>query len=290
VGQGRCKGAGMEQELETVQVLVNRVVEFFVDYSFQVIGAIIILAVGIFLGNRVSRVVERFCEKKGLDVTLGHFLASVARIMVVAFAVIIALSKFGITITPFIAAIGAVAFGATYAIQGPLSNYGAGMAIIVGRPFVVGDTIQVAGVFGVVEVIKLGHTDLLTEDGVRITIPNKHIVGEILHNSNGYRIVEGKVGISYGDDPAQAIRVIRQTLAAFPELADGPPPQVGIDGFGDSAVEIGFRFWAPTRKYIETLHTVNLAVYQALGAAKISIPFPQRVVSMAAPPPASPQQ
>lgn len=277
----------MEQQLQTAQVLINRVVEFFVDYSFQVIGAIIILAVGVFLGNRVSGLIDRFCEKKGLDVTLGHFLASVARIMVIAFAVIIALSKFGITITPFIAAIGAVAFGATYAIQGPLSNYGAGMAIIVGRPFVVGDTIQVAGVFGVVDIIKLGHTDLLTEDGVRITIPNKHIVGEILHNSRDHRIVEGKVGISYGDDPELAIRVIRETLAALVETSGGPVSQVGIDGFGDSSVEIGYRYWVPTRKYIETLHTVNLAVYKALGAAKITIPFPQRVVTMAGRPTAS---
>ncbi|MGV1100051.1 mechanosensitive ion channel family protein [Thiovibrio sp. JS02] len=272
----------MEQQLETVQALINKVVLFFVDYSFQVIGAIIVLIAGIFIGNRVSGLIGRLCEKKGLDVTLSHFLASIGKGVVVAFAVIIALSKFGITITPFIAAIGAAAFGATYAIQGPLSNYGAGLAIIIGRPFLVGDTIEVAGVFGVVETVKLAHTTLRTEDGVSITIPNKKIVGEILHNSGGYRIVEGVVGISYGDDPEQAIRVVRETLAGFAELQGGPVPQIGIDGFGDSAVHLGYRFWAPTRKYIETLHGVNLAVYKALARAGISIPFPQRVVTMAA--------
>lgn len=271
----------MEQEIATVQTAVNKVVEFCVDYSFQVVGAIIVLVVGAILGRWVANGIERLCHSKGLDATLAHFLASVGKAVVVAFALIIALSKFGITIAPFIAAIGAAAFGATYAIQGPLSNYGAGLAIIIGRPFVVGDTVQVAGVFGVVEAVKMAYTTLVTEDGVRITIPNKHIVGEILHNSGGYRIVEGVVGISYSDRPEEAIRVIRETLAHFGEVAQGPAPQIGIEAFGESAVQIGFRYWAPTQKYVETMHAINLAVYQALGRERITIPFPHRVVTMA---------
>jgi small conductance mechanosensitive channel len=191
------------------------------------------------------------------------------------------LNKFGITIAPFIAAIGAVAFGATYALQGPLSNYGAGLAIILGRAFLVGDTITVAGVFGVVEEVTLAHTTLRTEDGVKITVPNKHIVGEILHNSGEYRIVESSVGISYGADPTKAIEVIAQALATFPQLKGGTAPQIGIDDFHDSSVAIGYRYWVPTQRYIETMHGVNLAVYQALGRAGITIPFPQRVVTMA---------
>ncbi len=270
----------MEKEIATIQTAVNRIVEFFIDYSFQVIGAIIVLIVGIMLGKWVANGIERLCEKKGLDVTLAHFIASIGKAVIVVFAVIIALSKFGITIAPFVAAIGAAAFGATYAIQGPLSNYGAGLSIIIGRPFVVGDTVQVAGVFGMVEAVKMAYTTLVTEDGVRITIPNKHIVGEILHNSGGYRIVEGTVGISYGDDPEKALRTIRETMARFEQVAQTPAPQIGVEAFGDSSVNIGFRYWVPTQKYIESMHTVNLAVYKALGQAGITIPFPQRVVTM----------
>ena len=138
----------MDQELASLHTIANRAIAFLVDYSFQVVGAIIILFAGVLLGNWVAVAVARLCEKRGVDVTLRHFLSSFAKIVVVAFAVIMALSKFGITIAPFIAAIGAAAFGATYALQGPLSNYGAGLAIILGRTFVVGDTITVAGVFG----------------------------------------------------------------------------------------------------------------------------------------------
>ena len=270
----------MDQQLATLNTIADRAIAFLVDYSFQVVGAIIILIGGFLLGNWIAVAVAKLCEKRGIDVTLRHFLSSLARIVVIAFAVLIALSKFGITIAPFIAAIGAVAFGATYALQGPLSNYGAGLAIILGRAFVVGDTITVAGVFGVVEEVTLAHTTLRTEDGVKITVPNKHIVGEILHNSGEYRIVESSVGISYDADPTKAIGVIAQALAGFPQLKSGTAPQIGIDDFRDSSVAIGYRYWVPTQRYIATMHGVNLAVYQALGRAGITIPFPQRVVTI----------
>lgn len=271
----------MDQEFASLHTIANRAIAFLVDYSFQVVGAIIILIAGVLLGNWVAVAVEKLCDKRGVDITLRHFLSSFTKIVVVAFAVIMALSKFGITIAPFIAAIGAAAFGATYALQGPLSNYGAGLAIILGRAFAVGDTITVAGVFGVVEEVTLAHTNLLTEDGVKITVPNKHIVGEILHNSGEYRIVESSVGIGYDADPTKAIAVITQTISAFPQIKkDGPAPQIGIDDFRDSSVAIGYRYWTPTRRYIETMHAVNLAVYQELGRAGISIPFPQRVVTI----------
>ena len=268
----------MGDQIETVQALVNKVIEFFVAYSFQVIGAIIILIAGFIIGKWVSNLVEKLCKKKDIDVTLGGFLASIAKLLVIVFAIIIAMSKFGITIAPFIAMIGAAAFGATYALQGPLSNYGAGLAIILGRPFVIGDTINVAGVFGVVEYVKLAHTDLITEDGVTITIPNKHIVGEIMHNSKEFRIIEGMVGISYSDDPKKAINAIKETISKIDGITADPAPQIGVENFGDSSVDIGYRYWVPTQKYFETMHTVNLAVFNSIKEAGITIPFPQREV------------
>lgn len=161
------------------------------------------------------------------------------------------------------------------AIQGPR---GAGLSIILGRPFVVGDTITVIGVSGVVEEVKLGTTLIVTEDGVKITIPNKHIVGEILYNSKANRVVEAVVGISYGCNPEQAIEVIRRVLTGFREVVTQPPPQIGIQSFGDSSLNIAYRYWIPTTKYFQTSYAVNLAVYKALQAAGIEIPFPQREI------------
>ena len=268
----------MEEQITALQKFIDTVIEFSVNYSFQAFGAVIVLIIGAIAARWLGAIVLKIGVKRKTDVTLSNFLAAVTRIIVLSFAIIIALGKFGITIAPFIAMIGAIAFGATYAVQGPLSNYGAGLAIILGRPFVVGDTITVAGVGGVVEKVELAKTTLVDEDGVKIMIPNKHVVGEILHNSKGYRVVESVIGISYDSDPDRAIETIKQTLAKSSDVAQSPQALIGIKEFADSSVNIGYRYWVPTTKYFKTSGAVNLAVFKALNSANIKIPFPQRDV------------
>lgn len=268
----------MQDEIKTIQQIYNVVVEFIINYSFQILGAIIILIIGAKLANWLARMVTRLCEKKNIDITLSRFLGSLVKILVLTFVVIVAIGKFGISIAPFIAAIGAVAFGASFAIAGPVSNYGAGLVIILSRPFVIGNTITISGVSGVVNEIHLAVTILSTEDDEIITIPNKHIVGEILHNSFANKIVEGSVGISYQDDPEKAAEVIQKALANIDDICSEPPPQVGIEAFGDSSINLGMRYWVPTKKYFQTLYRGNMAVYKALQDDGITIPFPQRDV------------
>jgi small conductance mechanosensitive channel len=270
----------MKEELATAQRFMDVAVEFIVKYGLQVIGAIIILVIGILVAKRVAVLVMALCEKRGMDITLTRFMGNVMKIIVMVFVVIITLGKFGISIAPFIAALGALAFGASFAIQGPLSNYGAGLTIIMTRPFVVGNTVKVKDVSGVVEEVGLALTTLTTEDEEKITIPNKHIVGEIITNSFENKIVETSVGISYDDDPQEAVRVIKDTLGGFPRIASEPAPLIGIEEFGDSSVNIGMRYWVPTKQYFQTLYDVNMAVYEALKGADISIPYPQRDIHM----------
>ena len=268
----------MQDELRTMQTVVNAAIDFFVNYSFQIVGAVLVLIVGVIVARGVSSFLFKLFQKKGLDITLSKFVSAAVKGIILGFAIIVALGKFGITIAPLVAALAAMAFGASFAIQGPLSNYGAGLSIIMTRPFVVGNTISVAGVSGVVEEVKLGATILTDEDGVKITIPNKHIVGEILHNSAERKIVEEIVGVSYDTDPEEAIRIIKQTMGEFEEISKEPPCQVGIQEFGESSINIGLRYWIPTKKYFQTLYRVNLALYKRLKEQHIEIPFPQRDV------------
>ncbi len=268
----------MQNELATIQQIYNVVVEFIINYSFQIVGAIIILIIGAKLAGFLGRLVTRLCEKKNIDITLARFLGSVVKILTLTFVVIIAIGKFGISIAPFIAALGAIAFGTSFAIAGPVSNYGAGLVIILSRPFIIGNTITLNGVSGVVEEIHLAVTILTNEDDEKITIPNKHIVGEILCNSFANKVVEGTVGISYQDDPEQAVEVIQNALACIEEICSDPPPQVGIEAFGESSIDLGIRYWVPTKKYFQTLYRGNMVVHKALKEAGIIIPFPQRDV------------
>lgn len=270
----------MEQELEQVTEVYNLIVTYLVTYSFQILGAIIILAIGFFLGRRLSNLVLKLCEARDLDITLSRFFASCTRIAVVASAVVIALPKLGIQITPFIAAIGALGLGAGLAIQGLLSNYGAGLSIILSRPFVVGDTIRVQGVWGVVKEVHLAFTMLTNEDGEIITIPNKHIVGEIIHNSQADTVLELSVGIAYSSDTEAAIAAITEKLSQVEGLSQSRPVQIGIESFGDSSVNLGIRCWVKTEQFYEVKFLSNQLIFDALKDKGIEIPYPQREVRM----------
>lgn len=265
-----------QKDLEFVQKLINTLIEFFVNYSFQVLGAIIILILGSMLGSWVAGILRKSFEKKKMDVTLAMFLSGCVKMVILAFAVIIALGKFGITIAPFVAALSAMAFGASMAIQGPLSNYGAGIGIILGRPFVVGNTISVAGVSGIVEEVKLSCTILKNADGIQITIPNKDIVGQILHNSKESKVINESIGISYESSPEKAIQIIRQTIESSPKILKSAKPQVGVESFGTSAINIEYRYWASAADHFQTMYDINLAIYKALVQADISIPYPRQ--------------
>ncbi|MCB1670209.1 MAG: mechanosensitive ion channel [Gammaproteobacteria bacterium] len=268
----------MDQELEQVTRIYNLIEEYLVTYSFQIIGAILILLVGLFIARKVGNGIFSLSQRKHLDVTLSRFFASVARIAIIAAVLMVALPKLGIQITPFIAALGAVGLGAGLAVQGLLSNYSAGLAIILTRPFVVGDTIKVQGVAGLVKEVKLAATVLSNEDNELITIPNKHIVGEIIHNSQADSILELEVGIDYRSDVEKSVKVIEDALRGIDGISTDRAPLVGIHEFGDSAVTLGVRIWVLTEKLFETRYRCNLAIFQALATNGINIPFPRRDV------------
>ena len=268
----------MEEEIRALEKVLNTIIDFFVNYSFQVAGAILILIIGLIVARYTASFILKILERKDLDVTLSKFIAGTIKAAILVFVVIVALGKFGITVAPLIAAVTALAFGASFAIQGPLSNYGAGISIILSRPFVVGDTIRVKDVSGVVEEVKLATTILTDEGGVKITIPNKHIVGEIIHNSTDWKIVEEIVGIGYESDPDEAIGVIEKILGRFDAISKDPAPLIGIEEFGDSSINIGLRFLVPTKKYFETLYNVNIAIFKEFKEKNIEIPYPQRDV------------
>lgn len=266
-------------EIEQVEKYYTMISEYLVKYSMQLVGAVLILIFGLWIAQKLSKVVAGIMTRNNIDITLTNFVSNVVKVLLIIMFIIIALGKIGISVTPFVAAIGAASLGAGLALQGMLSNYGAGLAIIATRPFIVGDTIEVKNVSGQVKTIELGHTVLINEEKVEITIPNKHIVGEILHNSFNYSLVKGEIDIAYDASADKAISLIENVLAQHDLVADNPHSQVGIEAFAESGVTISYRYWVPTTKIIETKLAVNGGVYSAIQGADIEIPFPQRVVT-----------
>lgn len=270
----------LNSQLILLETLYTKVTAFAVDYSFQIIGAVIIFVIGYLVAGWTSRSLERFCQKRKLDPILVGFVANGSRVLILVAVGIICLGKFGISVAPFVAVLGAASLGAGLALQGVVGNYGAGLLLMLTRPFAIGDTLTVLDVSGVVTKINLSTTVLGTGDGEVITIPNKKIIGEILLNSHAYKIWDGKIGITYSSDDKKAIALINKVLANDSGVAKNPGAQVGIQTFGESMLVIGFRFWVPTGEYYHVVYRVNQAILQQFRDNSIAVPYPQREVRL----------
>lgn len=270
----------IDEELKQIDELRIKFFEWLASKGASLLVAIIIVFLGFWMAKHFSKLVHKICEKREIDITLARFFASFSKVIIIGFAVIMALSKLEIEVTPFIALLGAGAFGLSLAVQGPVSNYGAGIVLIITRPFKVGDTLTLNGMTGIVNFVNLGNTQLTNEDEELITIPNRHVLGEVFINSRNHKIVEAVVGVDYGTDPEEAIRCVNSAIKKVKDIAGDRDPEVGIDEFADSSINIGYRVWVPTEKYHRTRYAINLAIFRALESAKITIPFPQRDVHL----------
>jgi small conductance mechanosensitive channel len=264
----------MSKELANITKYYEIIMAFFINYSFQILGAVIVAFVGVYLAKKVASYVEKFCIVKNIDVTLTQFISATIKTIIIVGTLIIAIGKIGVTITPFIAVIGAMTLSVGLALRGMLSNFGAGIMIIATRPFIVGNTISIKNISGVVKIIKLGYTVLITEDNEEITIPNKHIVGEILINSFEYKIVEMTMGIDYDINIEKAMKIILNILLNNNEISKNKKAQVGIKKFTNLSINIELRYWVPTIKYNEIQYEINLAIFNALKQNNITIPYP----------------
>ncbi|MGA0393492.1 MAG: mechanosensitive ion channel family protein [Rhodospirillales bacterium] len=196
----------MQEQVQALSKFIDAIIEFAVKYGFQFLGALVFLIIGIKLAGWCAERIKGMLERKELDPMLVKFVGGVIKLLILAIIIIITLSNLGISIAPLVALAGGAVFGASLAIQGPLSNYGAGLAIILARPFTVGDTVKVKSISGVVTDVSLAATKLVGEDGEKITVPNKQIVGEIIVNSSANRIVETEIAIAFDQNAAGPLK------------------------------------------------------------------------------------
>ncbi len=261
----------VEQNLEVVNKWLEIVIEFAVKYGFQIAGALVFLILGLIVANWLGNRVEKITIARNIDQTLSQFIGSTVKLVLIIMLVIITLGNFGISIAPLIALAGAITFGATLALQGPLSNFGSGLAIILTRPFVVGNVISVHGTSGIVDKITLGATFLSGEDGEQITIPNKEIVGQIIVNSDKTRILETTICVQSDTDMDALINKIQTILENYPGVVKDPAPQVGIHDFTYGGIIVGLRAWIPGQQYFQIRYGINAAILSALRADDVQL-------------------
>jgi small conductance mechanosensitive channel len=267
---------------ETIDRIITTLVEFSSVYGLRVIGAILILIIGRIIAGQARRGARKLGDARHWDPSFTGFLSSLVYFLVMAFVFISMLGSFGVQTASLIAVLGAASFAVGLAMQGSLSNFASGVMLLFFRPFKVGDYVDVAGVAGTVKNIAIFTTTLATPDNVRIEVPNSKIYGGIIKNFAGYdtRRIDLMVGISYNNDMAQAIEVIRGVIAADSRVLSEPAPTIAVAELADSSVNLVVRPWVNRADYWTVRFELIQGIKNALDAAGIEIPFPQRVVTM----------
>jgi small conductance mechanosensitive channel len=263
-----------------VQQWQNTVVNFFITYGFQIVGAVLILIVGAIIARWLGNLTGKWLDKQKLEPPIRILLVRVVRLLVFGLAGVLALDKFGVQIAPLIAGIGVIGVGIGLAAQGVLGNVVAGMTIIFTKPFRVGEYIELVGVYGQVTDIELFSTTLLHTDKSHVVIPNRKIVGEIMHNYGTMRQLDLNVGIAYSADVSRALATVREILDKNPRVLKDPKPIVGIEALNESSVTLGVSPWVAVPDYGPAQLEIYQAIIEQFRSRRIEIPFPQREVRL----------
>ena len=263
---------------ESPDKIIELAVTLVSTWGLRVVGAIAVLILGRIVAGLVRRAVRRTLERRNVDATLIPFTTGLAYYFVITVVVIAVLSLFGIETTSLVAVLGAAGLAVGLALQGTLSNFAAGVMLLVLRPFRVGDVVEAAGELGKVESIGIFSTTLNTPDNVRIIIPNGPVFAGTIKNvtANDTRRNDFVFGIAYGDDVGEAISAIERVLAADERVLRDPEPAIFVAELADSSVNIAVRPWCATPDYLPLRGDLVRAVREALEAAGCSIPYPQR--------------
>lgn len=254
------------------------VADLVVRYGFQVLGALVILVAGVVLARWTGRATGRWLERRAAEPPMRALMAQVAQIVVLIFALVVALDKFGFQVAPLVAGIGVAGLGIGIALQGVLGNLVAGLSIVFTKPFRVGEYIELLGVQGVVTTVELCSTTLAHADRSRVVIPNRKIVGEILHNYGTLRQLDLAVNVAYGANLGEALHVANDVVTKNPRVLKEPVPVVGIAALGESAVRVAIRPWVAVADYGPAQAELYETIIERFRAEEIPIPVPRREV------------
>ncbi|MFJ2711759.1 mechanosensitive ion channel family protein [Pseudomonas sp. NPDC087346] len=254
-------------------------VPMIMEYGSRVLLAVITLAIGWWLINKVAQKLGGLLALRNADLALQGFISSLANIILKVLLIVSVASMIGVETTSFVAAIGAAGLAIGLALQGSLANFAGGVLILLFRPFRIGDWIEAQGTAGTVDNIQIFHTILRTGDNKTVIVPNGVLSNGIITNTNRQptRKVVFDVGVNYEADLQKARQVLLD-LAKDDRVLQDPAPQAVISTLGDSSITVSLRVWVKTADYWDVMFLFNEQSRDRLKTAGIDIPFPQRVI------------
>jgi len=263
------------------QIDVNQYLPGIITWATNVLLAVFILIIGVFIANKVNNLICKTGEKyEKLDDTLFRFFGSVGKYIMLAFVAIAVLNRFGVQTASIVALLGAAGLAVGLALQGTLSNLAAGVMLLIFRPYKVGHFIEAAGRFGNVQEIDLFTTILKTFDNQQIIIPNSQIWGNqiINHSHHGVRGVDMHFGVAYKENTDVVRKIIDSVLENHAHILKDPAPFVEVETLNDSSVDFLVRPFCEGEHYFDILYSVPELIKKALDAEGIEIPFPHRKI------------
>jgi small conductance mechanosensitive channel len=265
-----------------MQKYLDIIMNWLSIYSLKVVAAILVLLIGKWLAHKIAKVLSVLLEKNKIDVTLVGFLHNITYYTLLMVVLIAAAGQLGINTTSFLTIVGAAGLAVGLALKDSLSNFAAGVMLILFRPFRVGDYVNAGGAAGTVQQITIFTTVLNTPDNQRVIVPNGAITSGIITNvsANPTRRVDLVFGIHYDDDISQAKEILFKVLNADARILKEPAPTVAVSELADSSVNFAVRPWVKTGDYWGVYFDLLEKVKAAFDQAGITIPFPQQDVHM----------
>lgn len=258
--------------------LTDRIIFYFVDHGIQILTAICIMGIGVLFARWVGNIIHRWLKSKSFDEPVSVLIVRIVKLLIVVFVGVMALGQMGVQITPLIAGIGVAGVGASLAMQGILGNLVAGLTIIFTKPFTIGEYIEVLGVYGQVIEIELFSTTLLHLDNSRVIVPNRKIVGEILHNYGKIRQLDLSVAIAYRTDLTLALSTVKKILQETPNVLKDPVPVVGIASLNESSISLAVKPWVKVEDFVLSQAEIYQSVIEGFRDKEIEIPAPRREI------------
>jgi small conductance mechanosensitive channel len=262
----------MDEHLRAIDQFQRTAIDLAVHFGPRLLTAVLILAAGVIASRWVGRTTASALHRLELEPPVRALLTRVAAVLVMALFAVMALQNLGVELLPLIAGVGIAGAGVALALQGVLGNLAAGLTIIFTRPFRVGEYVAIVGVEGRVESIGLFSTILGHADRSQVVVPNRKIVGEILHNYGAVRQLAIAVGVPYDTDLPRALSAIQELLAANPRVLRDPRPQVSVGELGDCAVVISVNPWTAVDDRDDASGEIQQAIVAAFRERGIVLP------------------
>ncbi len=264
----------------TLMTWKDTVIDFVIRKGFDILGVIAILIVSALVARWLGTHIEIWLAKKKVELPIRTLIVRVVKLLVFVLAGVVALEKLGVAIAPMITGIGVAGAGIALAMQGVLSNLVAGLQIIFVKRFRVGEFIEIVGETGTVANVELFSTVLTLPDKSQVVIPNKKIIGEILHNYGTKRKASLSIGVAYDSNMNLVLATIRDVLAANPRVLKDPASAVVVNSLGDSSINISVFLWTALQDYGAAQHEIYLAVIERFREKGIEMPFPQHEIRL----------